>query len=67
MKSFLFICMILAMLAVLASLTIGIFVMGKGGEANQKYGNKLMRLRVWLQGAALAFFALGIMLSQSGE
>ena len=41
--------------------------MGKGGQANIKYGNKLMRLRVFLQGLALAFFALGILVSQSGE
>ena len=65
MKSFLFICMVVAALAVLASLTIGIVVMGRGGEANLKYGNKLMRLRVFLQGLALAFFALGIVVSQN--
>ena len=59
--------MAIAAVAVLVSLTIGIVVMGKGGQANIKYGNKLMRLRVFLQGLALAFFALGILVSQSGE
>ncbi|PZO84238.1 MAG: twin transmembrane helix small protein, partial [Micavibrio aeruginosavorus] len=32
-----------------------------GGEFNEKYGNKLMRLRVIMQGLALAFFALAVL------
>jgi len=34
--------------------------MVKGGEFNQKYGNKLMRMRVTLQGVALALFVLAV-------
>jgi hypothetical protein len=50
--------MVLAMAAVLAVLIIGIFGMGQGGSFNQKYGNKLMQARVYLQAAALLFFVL---------
>ena len=52
--------MLIAMLAVFVSMSIGIFLMAKGGEANLKYGNKLMRARVYLQGAALALFAIAL-------
>lgn len=45
------------------ALTAGIILMGKGGETNVAYGNKLMKARVVLQGVALAFFALTILTS----
>lgn len=51
----------LAMVAVLVTLILGIFSMIKGGEFNKKYGQKLMRLRVVLQGVALALFAIALM------
>lgn len=53
--------MIIAMLLTLAVLATGMVSMIKGGEFNAKYGNKLMRARVIMQGIALAFFALAIM------
>ena len=59
-SSFFAALMALAMLAVLASLVTGLVAMARGGEFNQKYGNKLMRWRVGLQGAALALFVLAI-------
>lgn len=46
------------MLATLAVLIIGIILMARGGEANRKYGNKLMVARVALQGAAIAMLVL---------
>jgi hypothetical protein len=55
-----FTLMILTMAAVLAALAAGIFGMAKGGEFNRKYGNKLMQLRVCMQGAAIVFFLLAI-------
>lgn len=55
--------MIVAMLLTLAVLAIGMVSMIKGGEFNQKYGNRLMRARVILQGIALALFALAFMTS----
>jgi hypothetical protein len=53
--------MILAAAAVLISLVLGLIVMVKGGEVNKKYGNRLMRARVTLQGLALLFFVLAMM------
>lgn len=57
--------MIIAMFLTLAALGMGLFAMVKGGEFNQKYGNRLMRARVTLQGIALALFALAVLASQS--
>ena len=50
--------MIIAALAVLGVLILGIVSMARGGELNKKYGNRLMRARVGLQGLALAMLAL---------
>ena len=60
MTEFFFICMIAAMVATLAALVAGILVMAKGGEFNKKYGNRLMRVRVTLQGVALILFVLAV-------
>ncbi len=59
------ISMILAAFAVLGVLVVGLFSMIKGGDFNKKNGNKLMQLRVTLQGVALALFALAYLTSQS--
>lgn len=56
--------MVIALLATVSVLAIGIFSMVKGGEFNQKYGNKLMNLRVLLQAVALLFLALAIITQQ---
>lgn len=53
MSSFTLVAVILAMLAVLATLFVGLVGMARGGEFNARYGNRLMRLRVILQGLAL--------------
>ena len=58
--------MVLAMVAVLASLFGGLIAMARGGELNQKYGNRFMRWRVMLQGLALLFFAIAVMSAGSG-
>lgn len=58
------ILMIIAMFAVVASLAVGLFSMVKGGDFNQKHGNKLMQMRVTLQGLALLFFFLAWMTSK---
>jgi hypothetical protein len=63
MNSILFILMLVAMGLTLVALTIGIIIMGKGGEANIKYGNKFMRARVILQGITIGLFALVILTS----
>ena len=61
MNSIFFTLMLIAMGLTLIALTAGIILMGKGGEANIAYGNKLMRARVILQGVAIACFALVIL------
>jgi hypothetical protein len=54
-------------LATAGVLATGIFTMGKnaGDEASRKRSQKLMQLRVWLQGAALLFLVLA-MLTRGG-
>lgn len=61
MSGFFFVLMIIAMLATLAILGIGMVSMIRGGEFNAKYGNKLMRARVIMQGIALACFAIAVL------
>lgn len=63
MREIFFICMLVAMVLTAIALVVGIIIMGKGGEANIKYGNKFMRARVILQGVAIGFFALTILTS----
>lgn len=58
-----FTLMLVAMGLTAIALTAGIILMGKGGDANIAFGNKLMKARVVLQGVALAFFALTILTS----
>jgi hypothetical protein len=55
MSSYILVFLILAVLIVLIA---GVFLMGKGGEANKKYANKLMIARVSLQGAVLLVFII---------
>lgn len=64
MNNFFIMMMIVAMFATLGSLGLGLFAMVKGGDFNKKHGNRLMQLRVWLQGMALLFFALAFMTSK---
>jgi hypothetical protein len=60
-----FILMTIAMLATLAALIMGVFGMARGGKFNKKYGNKLMRARIFLQAAALGLFVLAILAARS--
>lgn len=52
------ILILVLMLATVAVLVVGIVLMARGGEANAKYSNKLMSLRVVLQGATLLLLGL---------
>lgn len=61
MSRFFAILMVLAMLAALGALLLGLFSLARGGEFNTRYGNRLMRLRVALQGLALLLFALAML------
>lgn len=61
MNTFLTILLGIALLGVLVSLGTGFYAMARGGEFNKKYGNRLMRYRVILQGVALLLLALILM------
>lgn len=50
--------------AVAATLFVGLFTMARGGDFNARWGNRLMRLRVGLQGLAVALFLLYILLTR---
>ena len=52
------------MLATAGVLIAGIAVMVKGGATNQKYGNKMMVLRVALQGSALLLLGILFLISK---
>lgn len=57
---------VIAMLLTLGVLFSGLIVMARGGEVNRKYGNKLMRWRVILQGVALGLLALAFAIGAAG-
>ena len=46
MNHFFLIMMVVAMVAVVVSLVLGLAVMVKGGEIDKKYSNKLMQARI---------------------
>ena len=54
--------MVLAMLGVVAVLALGLINMVRGKDTTGKTANKLMWWRIYLQGAALALFALVMVL-----
>ena len=56
----------LALVAVVVTLFTGLISMTKGGEFNARYGNKLMRLRVILQGVTIALLMLYFSLQYFG-
>lgn len=65
MSSFLLVLVGIGLVATLATLFIGVFSMGRGGEFNKRNSNRLMRLRVILQGATVVVFVL-YLLSRQG-
>ena len=62
----LFILVVVAILAVVLVLVLGIGGFAKGGKFNHKYSNKLMQLRILLQAIAVALILLFIYLRQGG-
>ncbi|MBJ6372699.1 twin transmembrane helix small protein [Sedimentitalea arenosa] len=62
----LFLVIILAVCAVVVVLMIGIGGFAKGGAFNQKYGNKMMQLRILAQAIAVVLILLYIWLRGSG-
>lgn len=53
----------LALLLVLGVLAVGVISMARGGEFNQKYGNKLMQARVAAQAAAVVLLLIAFAVS----
>lgn len=58
MTTFLFVLLVLAMLATVGVLFAGLISMARGGEFDRRNSNKLMRARIVCQAVALALFAL---------
>jgi hypothetical protein len=52
---------VIGLAATLLVLGVGIVVMFRGGEFNRKYGNKLMRMRVVLQGLTILLIVVAFM------
>lgn len=66
MTIFAIILMVVAMLVTAAILFVGIIGMARGGEFNDKWGNRLMRYRIVAQFVALVMFGIAIMMLRSG-
>lgn len=64
MNGFLLALIVIALLATLGVLFTGLISMARGGEFNRKYGNKLMRWRVLIQGSALILLAIALLLAK---
>lgn len=60
------IVVVIACLAVLGVLFLGLFSMARGGDFNRKYGNALMRWRVVLQGLALVILIIAVLIAKAG-
>lgn len=56
-----------ALAATVLALFLGLFSMAKGGAFNARYGNRLMRLRVAVQGAAIVLIAASMLLMAYGH
>ena len=51
--------LLIGMLGVVASLGLGIYSMVRGGEFNERNGNRFMRWRVWMQAVSVGLVLLG--------
>ncbi len=56
--------LIIALALTLGVLFAGLITMARGGEVSRKYGNKLMRWRVIMQGIALLILVLAFLTKQ---
>jgi hypothetical protein len=66
MATFFFILTGIFAVLTLGSLMVGVVSMGKAGDFNRKYSNKLMRLRVFFQLATIACLILAVVAQQAG-
>jgi len=58
MDNIFFVLGLISLLAVVASLVLGLISMTRGSEADNKKSNQMMRLRIVSQASAIAFFLL---------
>ena len=65
MKTVLIVLTVIALIGVVGVLLTGVILMGRGGKANEKWGNKLMRARVGLQLVAVVLLLLLFAVYQS--
>ena len=65
MERWLPVIIVAAMIAALGALLMGVVSMAKGGDFNRKYGNKLMRFRIALQGLAILLFIIFMLMYRS--
>jgi hypothetical protein len=66
MNNVILILLAIILAAVVIVLLTGVVGMARGGDFNARYGNKLMRLRVLLQGLAIVLFILLVVTSSRG-
>ena len=66
MNGVILILLAVTLAAVVIVLLTGVMGMARGGDFNARYGNKLMRLRVILQGLAIVLFILLVVTSGRG-
>ena len=62
----LFLLVVLAALAVLGILFLGIGGFARGGEFNRKHANRIMRYRIAAQAVAIALILLFVLLRKGG-
>ena len=62
MSSVVFVLIVIGLAATLLVLGVGVVAMFRGGEFNRRYGNKLMRARVVLQGTTILLILLAFVL-----
>lgn len=56
--SFLFYLFILALFSTVGALIFGLFALYKGGDFNEKYGNRAMQWRIVFQAITIILFTL---------
>ncbi len=61
------ILVVIALVATLAVLLIGVVAMLRGGDFNAKYGNKLMRARIAMQALAVGLMFSLYLVNQAGD
>ncbi len=67
MHDVLFILLIVALGAVVATLGMGFYALFRGGQFGRTWSNKLMRLRILLQFTAILLLAATILLTRHGH